>query len=471
MTSSSVFSARRGGLIFVALALLGLGITLYLCAPGYMSADSGDQLQQARSLRLRDDNPVLMALIWRYMDMLIPGPLGMLLLMTSVYWAGLGVIFWSYEGPLIARAVGLLLVGFYPTNFTILPVIWKDTLMQASLVAAVACLIVPTRRWRVGRYLIATLFVIVALGARHNAAAGVWPLLLVPLLGLPVLLGKPKWLRLLAASAASVALTLALTVAVDRTLSPLAERTEFWQMIPVFDLAGMSLQAGELLVTPESGVLTPGMGLDQIRRFYQPNYVGKLYYCLPFRGRRCVHVFRQTNDPQRLAALSSNWTRAILQHPLAYFAHRRAVVKSLLGIKDPAPGTFYLSGAPYHPLAVDYPLPARTTRFLNWIDSLVPRLGFRPWLYVLIGCVLLPLTLVRYLRGASLWPTVYVLSALSYMLGLFVATGSSPYRYTVWTTFGVVWGLASWVIQELNGLRGRRRGTADSLEPSKHAAA
>jgi hypothetical protein len=469
MASSRVFSARRGGLVFVILALFGLGLTLYLCAPGYMSTDSGDQLAQARSLNLRDDNPALMALIWRYVDMLIPGPLGMLLLMNALYWAGLGVIFWSLGGPLVARAIGLLVVGLYPTNLAIIPAIWKDMLMQASLVVALACLVIPTTRWRIGRYLAAVACMVVALGARHNAAAGVWPLLVLPLLSVPVLLQNPKWLRLLVACAASVVLTLGLTVAVDRTLSPFVERTEFWQMIPVFDLAGMSLEAGELLVEPESGVLTPGMGLEQIRPFYQPNYCNKLYYCVHFRGKRCVPVFRHTVDRERLAALSANWKRAIIEHPLAYLRHRRAVVASLIGIRDRAPGTFYLAGAPHHPLAADYPLPAHTTRFLNWIDSLVPSFPFRPWLYVLIGCALLPIALVSYLRGASLLPALYLLSGLSYMLGLFVATGSSPYRYTVWTTFTVVLALAALVIPRLDTVWARvklaRRGPAPEPAP------
>ena len=354
----------------------------------------------------------------------------------------------------------MLLAGLYPTNFTVIPSIWKDMLMQAALVAALACLVFPTRRWRVPRYVLATVFISVALGARHNAAAGIWPLLTLPLLGLPVLLGKPKWLRLLCASVVSVVLTLGLTSAVDRVLSPLAQKTEFWQAIPVFDLAGMSLQAGEVLVEPESGVLTPGMGLEQIRHFYQPNYVSKLYYCMSFRGKRCVPLFRQTQDPERLAALSANWRRAILSHPMAYFKHRRAVVKTMLGIKDPAPGNFYLAGAPHHRTAADYPLPARTTRLFNWIDTLVPSLWFRPWIYLLLGCILLPVALARYLRGGSILPVLCLMSGLSYMLGLFAATGSGTYRYTVWTSFCVVLGFVTMLVPALSARWLRRVGGA-----------
>jgi hypothetical protein len=442
MTFWRVFSSRRAAPVFAVLCLLAIAVTLYMTAPGYMSADSGDQLEQARAMRFRDDNPVLMALIWHYTDRVIEGPLGMLVLMTVIYWTALGVLFWSVEGPLLARAIALLAVGFYPPTVVNVPVIWKDTLMQAALLGAAACLAVPTWRFRWARYLGALAFVIVALGARHNAATGIWPLFIIPLSTFPLFARRPRWLQLLATSLAGLALTLALTVGVDRALSSTAERTEFWQMIPVFDLAGMSLQAGELLVEPESGVLTPGMGLEQIARFYQPNYVSKLYYCVRFRGRRCVPVFRHTTNPERLQALSRNWRRAIMQHPTAYLRHRLEVVKSLLGIQMGAPGTFYVEGIPHHPMAKPYPQRRRTLQLFQWLDGQFGKAWFLPWVYVLMGCLLLAPALWSYLKRRRPLPLVFLLSGLSYMMGLCIATGSAPYRYTVWCSLSVVLAFA-----------------------------
>jgi hypothetical protein len=444
-----VFSRWRAAPLFAVLCLLAIALTLYMTAPGYMTADSGDQLEQARAMQFRDDNPVLMALIWHYTDRVIAGPLGMLVLTTVIYWVGLAVLFWSVQGALLARVLALLAVGFYPPTFVNVPVIWKDTVMQAALVGAAACLAVPTRRFKLARYLAALVLILMGLGVRHNAATGVWPLLIVPLAGLPLLAGRSRWLALIISSVAGLALTLTLTVGVDRALSPLAERTEFWQMIPVFDLAGMSLEMNELLVEPESGVLTPGMGLREMRRFYQPNYMGKLYYCIPFKGRRCVPVFRHTTDPQRLAALSANWRRAILEHPMAYLSHRGAVAKSLLGIKDRAPGTFYVSGAPHTPLARSYPLRPHTVRMFEWLDGQFGKAWFLPWVYVLLGCVLLPVSVISYVKGRSPIPMVFLLSGLSYMLGLCIATGSAPYRYTVWTSLCVVVAVALMILPAL----------------------
>jgi hypothetical protein len=422
-------------------------------APGFMSRDSGDQLAQARSLELWDDHPVMMALIWHVTDRVFPGPMGFFALVAAIYWSGLSVLFAALDGPLVARVLGALLVGFFPPGFINIPIICKDDLMQAGMVAAVGCLALPTARWKPFRYVLAGVLLIIALAARHNAATGVWPLLALPLLALPVLARHSRWLRLLVASVASLALTFALTVGVDRALSPLSHKTEFWQMIPVFDLAGMSVHAGEVLVEPESGVLTAGMGLDHIRSFYQPNYMNRLYYCMPVGKKRCVPLFRRTQDPERLAALSDNWLRAIVSHPRAYLEHRWAVVKSLIGIEQGAPGAFYYSGKPHHALAKGYPPRRLAVKTFAWFDRQVDTFWFHPWVYCLLGCALLPVTLRHYLRGGAFLPLAFILSGLSYMFGLFITTGSAPYRYTVWTTFSVVVAIAALVIPALPKLR------------------
>jgi hypothetical protein len=50
---------------------------------------------------------------------------------------------------------------------------------------------------------------------------------------------------------------------------------------------------------------------------------------------------------------------------------------------------------------------------------------------------------------------VFLLSGLSYMLGLFIVTGSAPYRYTVWTSLCVVVALAILIIPAIEWARAR----------------
>lgn len=425
--------ARRETLLFAALVIAAWSVTLYWCFPGFMARDSGTQLEQARAFEFWDDHPVLMALLWHYLDRVVPGPLGMLACMSGLCWAGLGVLFWALPGPLWLRAAACLGAGFFPPFFATLPIVLKDALMHGGLLLGLGFIVLPTRRALVPRLLLSLLCFVLALGTRHNGAAAAWPLLALPLLRAPVWRSKPRWLRLVAASVASLGLTVALLSGLGRALAPISNRTEFWQTVPVFDLAGMSVQLGELLVEPETEVLTTGMGLEQIETLFHIDYGPTLYYCIPFDGRRCVNVFQRSADPEQLRQLTDNWLRAIRQHPGVYLAHRLSFAREMLTVTASSKELYYLDGAPHHDLANDYPPRRRTLRLMARIEQHIRWVGYRPWIYVALSALLLPLELVAYLRGRSALPLLMNLSGVSYLLSTLLAASSTDYRYSVWT--------------------------------------
>jgi hypothetical protein len=255
---------------------------------------------------------------------------------------------------------------------------------------------------------------------------------MMPLLGVPWPRRAAGPLRWLVAAGASLFLTLALTIGLGKALAPLAQKTDFWQIVPVFDLAGMSVAAGEVLVEPETGVLTRGMGLREITAKYNPRYVNFLYYCLPFKGKRCVPLFRRTVDPVQLQRLRSNWLSAIAHHPGAYLEHRWRVAAKLLGTG--APGLYFVDPKPHTKAALDYPPPERTRRLLTWVDSQFGSPWFFPWVYVVLSLVLLPVAVFRHARGAPGLPIFVLMSGLSYIASGVLSAGASDFRYTVWTT-------------------------------------
>jgi hypothetical protein len=446
MWFSRVVSRPVNAAIFAVLATLAFAVTLYLTAPGFMATDSGAQLEQARTFAFRDDHPVAMALIWRYTDRIIPGPLGLMVLMTGLYWGGLGAFFAALPGPWLPRVIAFVLIAVHPPSFSNLPAVWKDTLMQGALVAAIPCLMIPGSRFRAVRYGVALVLLLVGIGSRHNAAAAVWPLLAMALVAHPLLRAyRLRW-RWLIASSLAIVVTLGLTIGIGKALAPLSERTEFWQMVPVFDLAGMSIASNEVLVDAASGVLTPGMGVREIRYKYNPQWMNSLYYCLPFAGKRCVPLFRRVFEPEKLSHLARNWWTAIATHPGAYLTHRAKVSQGVLAITGGAPGMYYPDRAPYTDIAREYPLPRRAIRLLTWIDRHVATFWFRPWLYLGLCAALLPIAIVRHARGGSALPVALALSGLSYMLGVLVTAGSSDYRYSVWTILCSMLCLATLVL-------------------------
>jgi hypothetical protein len=423
-------------LLIGMVGLLAFGATVALFYPGFMSRDSGDQLQEARTALTTDHHPVLMALIWRLVDRIVPGPPGMLVLISAIYWAGLTGILWALNGPMLARAIGLLVVGFFPPSWNCVAAIWKDPFMHGVMLAGVACLIAPIGRARGFRYFLALVLFVFAIGLRHNAAAAVWPLLVLLLIELPVLAGRPHRLRLVLAGGASLVLTLALTLGLQRALAPLAKPEHFWQETPAFDLAGISLNAGRVVIDPDTDLLTPGMGLEEIRKQFRPDYQVALYYCAVFSPSDCVFVFNRLGRPEQRAKLVRNWFRAVLTHPGAYLAHRSNMAARILRLGNlEKPRSFYYiqDGPPLHPLAQHYHPPARTLRVLAWLDLQQTWVGFAPWIYVLVSVLLLPVCLVWHLRGGPLLPLIFLLSGLSYLASVLLTAGGPDVRYTAWT--------------------------------------
>lgn len=441
---TAVLSRSRGRLAFMLLGCASWLLTIWLLSPGFMSRDSAAQILQARTLELNDAHPPLMALVWRLLDSIVEGPLGMLSLHAALHWWGLSALFWFFRGPLWLRCVGLVLVGFYPPLAANLPAIWKDSLMQSALLLAIGCAVAPSRLPRAARLVLAVLLALLAIGARHNAVAAVLPFLVLVLYELPALSRLASWKKLLVAAAGGTTLCLTLTLGLQRAFAPFVKADHFWQTIPTFDLAAMSLDTGELLVLPDSGVMTPGTTLADIRRQFAPEYSAKLYYCARGTGPNCLMLFHRTTDEARLAALARNWREAIIEHPGAYLRHRFTFGLALAGIQGGPPETFYLRGAPYAPIAQQFPPNARALAIMAWIDSHLRDFWFRPALYVVLCVVSMLIGLVQAKSShTSRLAVAFAVSGLAYFLSTMLAAGTTDYRYTVWTNLCAVLSLVA----------------------------
>jgi hypothetical protein len=427
-------TARHGALLLALLGATGFAATMVLFYPGFVSADSAVQLEQARTGALTDHHPILMAVIWRGVDKLVPGPGGMLVLINGLHWAALSVIFWALGGPLLARAAGLVLLGTFLPSVCCLTAIWKDPFMHAALLAALACILVPTRRRPWLRHGLAAVLFLVALGVRQNGLAAVWPLVALLIVELRPLVERPRWARMLLAGGLAAALTTVVTVALTSLLGRVGRAEHFWQEIAAFDLVSISLNADTLVIDPETHLLAPGVGLPQLRMQFRPDYHNNLYLCAVFRPDRCISPLNHLSNEVFLSRLAHNWLRAVLAHPGAYLAHRADMAARILRTMPVKPARYYyLETAPHHPYERIYRPPPRTLRLLAWMDLQQTWIGFAPWIYVLVSVCLLPVTLVRSLRGAPLLPLVLVVSGLSYLLSVLLAAGGPDNRYTVWT--------------------------------------
>ena len=416
-------------LVLGALALIGFWLVWWVYRPGFMSVDSVVQLGEARSGEFTDFHPPILALIWRYLDQLWPGPIGMLVLLDGLFWLGLAVFFRLLRWPLWARGCALLLAGLQPAVFMVLGTIWKDTLMQAALIAASSAILLagPGGR-RLWWWAAALPLMFVGIAARHNGVVAAWPLLALPVFHLPYI---ARWRRLwqLAASLA-VGLLLALTLRQGSSLlsRKIAAPVEYWQHTPIYDLVGMSLQLNELLITPEGGILKPGVTLARLRQVYDPRDHLRLYHCA---RKKCTPALERTSDPEKLRLLGESWKRAIVAHPRAYLAHRWLVFRELLRFEG---RTVDLStGISRNRLGVPLQRSEAGTQVVQLLRGLPSFPFYATWLYGLLECALLAFGAFDYFKRGQPFCLCLSFSGLLYLLTFFFATGAPDFRYSAWT--------------------------------------
>src|SRR5690349_19243591 len=113
--------------------------------PGVMTIDSFDQLAEARAGFYTDSHPPAMAALWRVIDHVVPGPLGMLVLQLTCLEAGIYLLLRRAMSRRAAAIVTAALLVFPPIAVP-MTVIWKDCLMAGFLVLGIAGVLAVDRR-------------------------------------------------------------------------------------------------------------------------------------------------------------------------------------------------------------------------------------------------------------------------------------------------------------------------------------
>jgi hypothetical protein len=248
-------------------------------------------------------------------------------------------------------------------------------------------------RWSVANSLwlgvgLGIVLALVGLGARYDAPAAAWPLLVLPFLRAPSAKSSVRRYGLIRALVLGLVLTLGLSVGLNRALRPISATEEFWQLIPMFDLVGMSVAAKRVLISPDVAQFSQGMNVEELKVRYNPEYHLGVLYCQPYRNHGCAPAFRTSLDRDELNHLVHNWLRAIVKHPVAYLQHRTRVARHLLGI-SPETGKlgklYYVSVAPHHPLGAEYPPHKRSVVIMSWLDEHVSGRLVSPLVVCLAG--------------------------------------------------------------------------------------
>jgi hypothetical protein len=308
------------------LAVAGFVTTLALFWPGLMTHDAAWVHAAAMGAPLGDWQSPVMAVLWRLIDPIAPGPGSMLLVTAALYWFGIALVATAAarRSPLIAAL--LIAAALTPPALFMLGIIWRDMLLAALWIAAAGLALTSRNRVNedradtLGFALRAVAFGLIVLGVllRPNAIpAGV-------LLALYTVMPMRFDLRRAALLFIPVAVALFALSQITYYQVLGAERQHPLHSLFVFDLGGVTHYAGENVfpvtwTDQQQIMLTSDCHRGDMWDWY--------WYMPP-----CDFVMTRLEAENLFhsPAIGASWRAAILKHPLAYLTHRAAYTSQFL---------------------------------------------------------------------------------------------------------------------------------------------
>ena len=419
---------RRAAFLGVILVALLTLLALLFHLPGRVSPDSLSQLAQARAQVFSDAHPPVMALVWRPLDALSPGPIGMVALNIAATCLGYALIARALTGPGTARFVAAFAaLLFFPTTFFLLGVAWKDLAQHAAFVLATGLVMTTEGRRRRTQILCLAAAALVAwygIGVRHNAIFAFFPLAVWAVWRETSATGR-LWVRGATAVGAGAALVIALFLSHGVLGSFLrVEKAHFWQNLAAYDLVGISVHTDQDLVPDE---LYPGATLAKMERHYLPYSMLGITMESGF--------YQNTTDPDRLKRLRSAWIGAIARHPTAYARHRTGMLMACLGLTSFPWVPVYPEGAAAPEVGPLTDPRAGSVALMKQVDEKAPHsAGYRPWVhlaYVLAAALVVIVAAPRF----ALLALVAAAAALANTVSLWLLSPSPDFRYSLAVLF------------------------------------
>jgi hypothetical protein len=411
-------------------ALVGLGITLFLFYPGFLSWDSAYQWWQVRHGFFDIAHPPIMVIIWRCTNALLPGPGGYFVFQTVLYWLALALFVSALKLKPWLKILFVLGLGFWPPLWGLSLHLWKDIGTSSFFCLAAACLAhdyyKPKRTWR----LVALLCVVLACLYRYNAlSAGIMFIIYIVNreVTLPFLVVKHRK-KIVAAYSFILLIVIQLILMSPAYLLKL-KAEPLWPLQAQWDIAAVSVYENQLLFPP--GWVSPKLNMAILKRDFDPSVNVPLFnsgfiYINPY----------YTMSEQDYDVLKNAWLRLPIDHPAGYFHHRWYVTKNLFAWEhDPEHANFIFS-----PGIVEYQDNPKigfrqnsTTGFMQAkLLSITQTPLFFGWVYALLAT----LVLGRAWRKKNALAAMLSLSALSFALPLLVLAPSCDFRYLAWLVQG-----------------------------------
>jgi hypothetical protein len=392
------------------------------CYPGYLSFDSTMRLYAVRTGVYTDDAPVMTA-IWGLLEYVVAGPFPMLALQSGLFLFGLFGVLRTIASPRVA-AISAVAILLFPPVFSPMSCIWPDSLMAGALVGAAGALLQPGRRWRI----IAGVLIVIACACRMQIVLALVPIVF---LGLPPV---PRWKR--AGLAVAATLGIAFVAWTATSILTVEDHHGWRQDLMLMDVVGTLRRAHVANPAALKGLTVWADAPSQIAAQHDA------YDAWPLTHGKTRVIEPIANDDEA-AALFADWRHVIGAHPGAYFAHRWAIARRMLGFAGHPPAVFDQFGAPdllapLHHRASPSDWEVGMQAIVGGFDS-TPL--FRAWFYIPLAILALYLA-----RGRRVLRNLAI-SGIVYELVQLVVAPATDYRFSHWfvttTTIALVGALVA----------------------------
>lgn len=408
-------------------ALAGFALSVWLFWPGYLSWDSAYQWWLVRHGGHDPLLPASMTALWRLTDAVLPGPAGLFLLQSAVFWSVLAMLAGQFPWTRTGRVLVVVSVGFWPALFALLPHLWKDIWLLNGLLWTVAVLMAERHRPSRGLRIMALALLVVAASFRINALAAVPPLLVWLIWREFKAVGwQPgRWVWRPLVLAAPLTILVATLAAWPQRLAGV-DGQPIWPTVALWDVAAVSLAEDRMLIP--SAWTTDALSLAELGNAFTAHSNTSIFDT----GKIRINLHHPMM-PADLDELWRVWLSLPVNHTRAYLDHRWRATKLLFGLDRagrPARLVLQPGWQTYddNPALAPPDRPARTW-LQGWLDDATGSLMFAGWPYLVSIIIVLWLAITRRRGGL---PAAVAASGLCMALPLGLIAPSAEFRFLIW---------------------------------------
>src|SRR3989338_137024 len=363
-------------------------LILHMFYPGLMSPDSVSQLRDAITGNFSDWHPPVMSATWKLTNKFVFGPFGMLIFHNLMFSLSLSLFIRYVTKKVWLRCLYMLIIGFMPSIFSQLGVIWKDVGFSASLFLASSILLFSLKKPWFAVLSLPPLFYGAAV--RYNSWLAIFPICIWIAEACPaVWLSKYKRFEIFLIGTV-VFCGLLVSVCVMNAILVKGKNSKVEQIVPLVDLAGMTAVRKEMLI-PIPFLEKQDLTAKDISDVCFPANCGFSSLDNDYHFIDCNAAYNRE--------LFRVWLNSIIRYPKSYLKCRALYFARLLGI---AKRVFY----PYRIGMADNPfgfnfVPGRLSRlFYRGISKISNSIIFRGWFYMVLGLLVFASSIVYENRPA-----------------------------------------------------------------------